>query len=45
MIGLQLMDATAAASQPVGRPIVMVIINTLRADQLIDWLVLNRDRG
>ena len=33
------------ASEPIGRPMVTVIINTVHADQPIGWLVLNRDRG
>jgi hypothetical protein len=48
VIGRQLTDATAAAgqaSEPIGRPMMTVIINTVHADQLIGWLVLNRDRG
>jgi len=31
-------------SQPIGRPMVRVIIKLLRADQLTSWQVLNRDR-
>jgi hypothetical protein len=48
VIRRKLTDATAAAgqaSEPIGRPMVTVIINTVQADQLIAWLVLNRDRG
>jgi hypothetical protein len=30
---------------PIGRPLLTVIINSVHADQLIGWLVLNRDPG
>jgi len=44
MIGIQLTEATAAAQTRVCRHWLIVIITTLHANQLIDWLILNHDR-